>query len=111
MKKILAISGVILGAIVLSGCGTQTATTNPQPTVSQTAPAAPTTVSTPVQTATPVETPAPSMTPDSSTTNLPTTPAKTSDVDSSLSQVDKDLNSINTTAPNPNDLNSTDLQK
>ena len=112
MKKILAISGIILGAIVLSGCGAQTVTTNPQTSVPQVVP--PAQVSTPAETATTsinAPTVTPSMTPDSSTTNLPTAPAKTSDVDNSLSQVNKDLNSIDTTAPNPNDLNSTALQK
>ena len=109
MKKILAISGVVLGTIILSGCGSQTTTKiNPQKQVPRVIP--PMQVPASVETST---TPAatPSMTPDSSTTNLPTTPAKTSDVDNSLNQIDKDLKSIDSNAPNSNDLNSTDLQK
>jgi PBP1b-binding outer membrane lipoprotein LpoB len=102
MKKILVISGIILGAIFLSGCSKQnTPTTNSQLPVSQANPSVP--ESTQTQTD--------SSTSDNSTANLQTTPAKTSDVDASLNEVTKDLNSIDSTAPNPNDLNSTDLQK
>jgi hypothetical protein len=110
MKKILAISGIILGAVFLAGCGKKAATTpnvqTPAPTV---APASPMDKTAPTENTTSAENN--SMTPDSSTTNLPTTPAKTSDVDASLNQVTKDLNSVDSNAPNPNDINSTDLQK
>lgn len=97
MKKILSISGIFLGIILLAGCGQKVVpTTSSQPSVPQTKSSDNSGINNSA---------------DNSTINLPTTPAKTTDIDSSLNQVDKDLNSIDAMAPDLNDLNSADLQK
>ncbi|MCX6763846.1 MAG: hypothetical protein NTZ97_03920 [Candidatus Moranbacteria bacterium] len=100
-KKILLSAGILLGAMLIVGCGAKktTTTTVPLPATTQT-PASGTATQNNAGQNNSSET-----SPDSNT------PATSQDVDKDLKQIDSDLNAINSADLNPNDLNSAELQK
>lgn len=103
-KKILSTAGIVLGIVFLAGCGTK----NPVTPAPQPVPA-PTTV--PVPTSIPATRDNSASSSPAQVLPNPNTPATSQDVDKGLQQVDSDLNAIDANTPDPNDINSTDLQK